>query len=109
MHAPTQPLPTGEDVAAYLSLGDDPTAVAQAEVHAGVVAALAAGYTRDVGFDHDLTTPDLAAVITTAAARMLSNPEQVDSTVGSVNVRGGFQGWSLAELIVLNRYRRRAL
>lgn len=51
---------------------------------------------------------ELAAVITTAAARLLANPEQVDSGVGSTWTRGSFQGWTLAELFVLNRYRVRA-
>jgi len=50
----------------------------------------------------------VAAVIITATARLLANPEQLDSTVGGVRTGGGFAGWSLAESFVLNRYRRRA-
>ena len=47
--------------------------------------------------------------IITATARLVANPEQLGTTVGSVTVNGGFNGWTLAELFVLNRYRRRAL
>ena len=32
-------------------------------------------HTRDHGFNHDLVTEDVAAVITTAAARLVANPE----------------------------------
>ena len=48
-------------------------------------------------------------VITTASARMVANPEQLPTRVGSVEIRAGFQGFSLAETFVLNRYRRTAL
>ncbi|MGA4691902.1 hypothetical protein MX572_05960 [Rhodococcus pyridinivorans] len=78
------------------------------------VRALAYGYTRGSGFDVEGAPmhPDLEAVIATAAARLAANPEQVTKTVtvGPFNEsRGaGFQGWSLAELAVLNRYRKRA-
>lgn len=34
-------------------------------------------HTRDHGFNHDLVTEDVAAVITTAAARLVANPEQL--------------------------------
>ncbi|OMC03642.1 hypothetical protein A5734_11625 [Mycolicibacterium fortuitum] len=29
--------------------------------------------------------------------------------VGSISIRGGFNGWNLAETYVLNRYRKRAI
>lgn len=61
----------------------------------GLVTALAAGYTRDQGFTAGLpTAPDLAAVVASAEAR--------------VGTDTGFTGWSLVELAILNRYRRRA-
>ena len=53
------------------------------------------------------------AAIVTASARMVSNPGQLpcDQSAGddSQSVRGVFQGWTLAKLFVLNRYRRRAI
>ena len=56
---------------------------------------------------------DVAAVLVTATARMMTNPGQIarDSTAGpfSESIRGGFVGWSLAETFVLNRYRKRSL
>ncbi len=44
----------------------------------------------------------------TATARLLANPEQIATGVGSVQIHGGFKGFNLAELAVLNRYRKRA-
>lgn len=101
---------TGEDVASFLGQGDDPSLVALASQHAAIIAALARAYTRGRGFDEAGNPNDeISAVITTAAARMVANPEQLDSVVGAVGVRGGFKGWNLAELFVLNRYRVMAL
>lgn len=99
---------TGQTVADFLGRGDDPTLVALAGQHVVIVTALARSYTRDQGFTNDEPAEDIAAVITTAAARLLANPEQIAVDVGAVSIRGGFQGWSLAELFVLNRYRKRA-
>ena len=74
-----------------------------------VITAMVAAYTRGRGFDLGVPSDDLAAVITTASARMVANPEQLPTRVGSVEIRAGFQGFSLAETFVLNRYRKRAL
>ncbi|MGB3303723.1 MAG: hypothetical protein WBA98_13635 [Gordonia sp. (in: high G+C Gram-positive bacteria)] len=101
--------PTGADIAAFLGQGDDTTLVALAGQHVTIVTAMARAYTRSEGFTDDIPAPDIAAVITTATARLVTNPEQLQSeTVGSYASRGGFQGWSLAELFVLNRYRKKA-
>ncbi len=102
--------PDGQDVADFLGMGDDDTLVALAGQHAGIVLAMARSYTRGVGFDtdDDGLAGDLAAVITTATARLLANPEQTRYGVGSAQVYSGFTGWSLPELFVLNGYRRRA-
>ena len=64
---------------------------------------------RGRGFDDDEPNDELAAVITTASARLVANPEQIPTTIGSVEIRGAFNGFSLAETFVLNRYRKRAL
>lgn len=105
-------LPTGLDVASYLGGADDPTLVSLCNQHVVMVAAMARSYTRGKGFmgganQHE-PFEDVAAVIIVAAARMVSNPEQVDTQHGSSSIRGGFKGWSLAELMVLNAYRGRA-
>lgn len=100
--------PTAKDVADFMGQGDDPTVVALASKSLPLVTAMARSYTRGVGFHRDGPAEDLAAVITVATARMVANPEQVDIHAGEVAVTGGFSGWSLAELFVLNRYRKRA-
>lgn len=102
--------PTPQDVAAFLGRGDDPTVLAAAGEALPIVEAMARAYTRDKGFDDtDGPRADVAAVLVTATARLLGNPEQVDVTVGDWSVRGGFVGWSLAETFVLNRYRKMAM
>lgn len=78
-----------------------------------IVEALVSAYTRGRHVSRDGQFKDgVEAVITTAAARMLSNPEQlaVREQVGPYSMyRGaGFQGFSLAEKIVLDRYRKTA-
>ena len=56
---------------------------------------------------------ELDAVIVTASARIVTNPSGLahDTTAGpfTKSLRGAFQGWTLAELFVLNRYRVRAM
>lgn len=99
---------TGQDVADFLGQGDNPELVALAGQHLPIVTAMARAYTRGNGFTDDEPAEDLAAVITTATARLLANPEQINTQVGEVALRGGFTGWSLAETFVLNRYRRTA-
>lgn len=98
-----------QDVANFLGQGDDPTTVALAREVLSVVTALAGGYTRGQGFFG--STPgvaDLDAVIITASARLVAHPEQIEQRIGDTYTRGGFTGWTLAELAVLNRYRKRA-
>lgn len=103
------PAVTGETVAAFLGEGTDTTLVALAEQHAAIVTAMARAYTRGNGFTGAEPNDEITAVITTATARLVANPEQINTTTGSVAVAGGFSGWTLAELFVLNRYRRKAL
>lgn len=78
-----------------------------------VVTAMAKAYTRGQGFDGDEPNSEVAAVITTASARLAINPGQLNhtDTAGPFGhtVNGGFTGWTLAELFVLNRYRKRAM
>lgn len=98
----------GQDVADFLGRGSDTTLVALAGQHVGIITAMARAYTRGGGFDLGFPLDDVAAVIVTATARLLANPEQIAHTISDVTINGGFTGWSLAETFVLNRYRKRA-
>ena len=106
----TPPTVGGQKVADFLGAGDDADLVALAGEHVTVITALVRAYTRDRGFDRITGAPNagLGAVITSATARLVANPEQLRYGVGSVQYNSAFQGWSLAELAVLNRYRKRA-
>lgn len=107
---PTPPAPPpglGDKVAQLLGADHDPRFVARAHQAAQLVTAMAHQYTRGRGFT---PTPSegIEAVITTAAMRLLANPEQTDHGLGGQWTRGGFSGWTLAEQYVLNGYRKRA-
>lgn len=110
-----EPEPPGERdlatrVAAFLGQGDFPGMVTLAAEHVGVITLMAKAYTRGGGFT-SVGDPydDVAAVIVMATARLLSNPAQVRGSVGGVQQLDGFNGWSLAERFVLDRYRKKAL
>ena len=78
-----------------------------------VITTMAKSYTRGQGFTGNEPNDELAAVITTAAARLASNTRQLrhSQTAGpfTADFRSAFDGWTLAELFVLNRYRKRAI
>ncbi|WP_061001175.1 hypothetical protein [Mycolicibacterium mucogenicum] len=82
-----------------------PTAVAQITV-------MAKAYTRGRGFTGNTPNVELSAVIVTASARLAANGAgtQFRKKVDEVEYewRSSFTGWTLAEQIVLNRYRVRA-
>lgn len=99
---------TGQLVADFLGQGDDSGLVTLAEAHAAVITQMARAYTRDGGFVGGVPNDEIASVITTAAARLAANPEQLGTTIGTVSIRNGFQGWTLTERLVLNRYRIKA-
>ena len=103
-------IPSGLQVAEFLGGGDDATLVALAGEHVPIVTAMAKAYTRDNGFTApDQCADELAAVITTATARLMTNPGGLAYDLGgTVSIRGGFTGWTLAELFCLNWYRKRA-
>lgn len=54
---------------------------------------------------------DVAAVIVSSCARLVVNPEHTrDQTTGPFSIRQGiFNGWTLPELAILHRHRKRAL
>ena len=101
-------------VAAFLGQPSDPAVIAVADQVVPVITAMVKAYTRDQGFTVPgvgtelLPNAELSAVITSASARLVANPEQLPYDSGSVALRGAFQGWTLAEQYVLNRYRKRA-
>ncbi|MDX1879630.1 hypothetical protein SBE55_17625 [Mycolicibacterium sp. 141076] len=102
--------PTSADLAAFTGkeLNSD-----QATAVITVVAALAESYTRGNGFTAGEPNDAVGAVILSASARLVEDTSQIvqDRSMGpfSVSYRAGFDGWSTAELAVLNRYRVRAL
>ncbi len=89
-----------------LSTAAVPAAISQITV-------MCRAYTRGRGFDFIDPNEELAAVITTAAARLAANGsgtmyrKKVDDV--EIEYRSSFQGWTLAELAVLNRYRKTAM
>lgn len=99
---------TGQHVADFLGGGGDSNLVALAETHARTVTQFCRAFTRDVGFAEGVPNDEIASVILTAAARLVSNPQQIANDVGGVSIRGGFQGFNLAERFVLHRYRKMA-
>lgn len=103
---------TGQDLADFLGQGDDTQLVALAEEHVALVTAMARAYTRGGGFAANGGAPndELAAVITTATARVVNNPEQNKrEQLHDYQVTPTpFVGWSLVETFVLNRYRKRS-
>jgi predicted ATP-dependent serine protease len=100
------------DVAAFLGRSGDAVTVALAEQHVPVVTVMVKAYVRDNGFD-ELGEPadDLALVIVSSCARLVVNPEHtVSQEIGTFSIRQAvFNGWTLPELAVLHRYRKRAL
>lgn len=103
-------LVTGQDVADFLGQGTNTQLVALAGEHVTIVTAMTRAYTRGGGFDVVGDPNDeIAAVITTATARLVSNPSQLRYGVAEVQMNDAFKGFNLAETFVLNRYRRKAV
>jgi hypothetical protein len=114
--APTAP-PQASDLQTFLGANAtvDPTQGASLIAY---VTQLVNAYTRGVGFTTGtggvlIPNQDLFYVILGASARIWAHPRQlpVDSTEGqeSVSWHAGFNGWTVAETFVLDRYRVRAL
>ncbi len=101
---------TAADVLTLLGRMDDSDLTSVADTALPVVTAQVRAYTRDRGFSGDQPAADLDAVILTSTARLVANPENLRSeSIGEYSVsRQVIDGWTLAELAILNRYRRRA-
>ncbi|OBB33794.1 hypothetical protein A5755_29695 [Mycolicibacterium fortuitum] len=83
----------------------------QAEAVISTVSAMASAYTRGRGFTDGEPNNDVRAVILAASARLIADSSQVTTaeSMGPFSIsRTPFDGWSTAELYVLNRYRERA-
>lgn len=102
--------PTVADLEAFLG-AEDALDVSNAERVLATVEQMVRAYTRDAGFIDGEPGDDIAAVIVSAAARLIGNPTNDQYTqTGPFSVRPGtFAGWTLPELAVLHRYRVRAL
>jgi hypothetical protein len=109
--APTQ-VPQPSDLQNFLGANAtvDPTQGASVIAY---VTQLVQAYTRGVGFTDGVPNADLWFVILGASARVWAHPRQlpVSQAEGeeSVDWRAGFSGWSVAEGLVLDRYRVRAV
>ena len=79
---------------------------------AEIVTMMVYGYTRGRGFTviDGVATPvqaDLIAVITAATSRLAANPSGLRYRAGTETVSDAFNGWTLAERYILDRYRKR--
>lgn len=106
--------PTTADLTALLYGDSGQTVDASAGAAAlAAVLQMAQAYTRGVGFVAGVPNPDISTVVLLAAARLLANPRQLltDQTLGpsSVSYRSAFQGWTVAEMTTLDRYRVKAV
>ncbi len=102
--------PLAKRLAAFLGAPNDPDIIALATIHLPIVQTFVKSYTRERGFWADLPNEDLTTVIITAGARLVVNPEQATRIqIGDTSETPAvFNGFTLAELAVLNRYRRRS-
>lgn len=103
-HFPVEP----EDVNTYLGAS---LPAAQVQAHINVASDMVEGYTRGEGFN-DLGFPvgDVRQVILGVTVRSLTNPQSLQrQAAGSQSVTyGRFEGFTLAEQRILNRYRQMA-
>lgn len=101
--------PTSADLATLLAR---PVSQEQGDAVIGIVTSMAAAYTRDMGFIAGVPNSAIRSVILTASARLLSNARGllIDEAKGpeSVSYRSAFTGWTLAERLTLDRYRKKA-
>lgn len=108
-----EPEPDVQDaIAEYVAdfLGVDTVTVTKP--HVDLVSAAAQAYTRGNGFGEDMRSPHPAilSVIVSATARLVNNPELTTYFVAAdyAEKPGVFDGFSLPELTILNRWRRKA-
>lgn len=90
-----------------------PNVDAQASTALTTAKSLVGAYCRGREKRGDKYRPGVEEVVTMVAARILANPEQISvrEQVGPYQMykAAGFNGFTLVELAVLNRYRKRAI
>jgi hypothetical protein len=92
-------------VSAFLGQTGNTVLETQIASHVDVIAALAKSYTRGNGFTDGEPDETITKVIVSATARLVANPEQTETQVGTVVLRSYFTGFSVIERLVLNEYR----
>lgn len=100
--------PTGADVLRYAGLpDDDPELQALAATHVTYWATLAGQHVRDPEVaEASFFDPVIAQVVTSAAARSMSNPTNLRRMeAGTWNAAPATEGWSLVERTALDRLR----
>lgn len=99
-----QPNVTVEDVLAFTG---ETFPEAQVNAHIGSVSMLVYSYTRGRGFTEAGPSEDIRQVIISATARSIGNPTHyVNKKIGTMShTPGHFEGFTLPEIRVLNRYR----
>ncbi|WP_237394359.1 hypothetical protein [Mycobacterium paraintracellulare] len=77
-----------------------------------IITAMASSYTRGQGFTAGVPNDEIRAVILTASARLISNTSGLTFSEiegpSQIEYNSAFSGWTVGELVVLNRFRRRA-
>lgn len=100
-------MPSAADV---LALSGVTYSTEQVDAALSVVIALAKSYCRA---DWDELPADVDAAVKTAVLRLLAHPEQLSMSQSmgelSVDFRGGFTAFTIAERIALDRHRVRAI
>lgn len=103
---------TPEELVSFTGIKGE-NVVSQAETSLAMADALVDAYTRGRHRRRGEYRTGVEAVVIAVAARILANPEQVQQReqIGPYSYfKGeGFKGFTLVELAVLNRYRKRAL
>jgi hypothetical protein len=81
----------------------------RADAILGIITNMVRAYTRGEGFVGGAPNSELSAVVLCAAARLYANTRQTRwaETKGpmSASFMSYFEGWSLSELMTMNRYR----
>lgn len=108
-----QQKPTGAAVATLMNRAGDTEVVSLASAYVDVVWEMAKEYTRGQGFstDGEQAVASIVSAVKLAVIRLTQNPEQTKRyAVGEYQETPSvFEGFTIAELSVLNAYRVRAL
>ncbi len=106
--------PYATGAAEWMGRPDDAALIARAGAVLPHVLELVRGYTRGRGFHEDgwACPPDIQTVIYSVIARVLANPDGLQKTTVTgpfTETVAGWQGFTLMERQILDRYRVKAL